>query len=244
MYHLAGRARMLLPLIVADTFFLWMFLAADPLERMADAGHMVGDPVASRARAYRFAADWRHGMAGNSPLYMPGFFALAAAAWFWAASRSTRRLLTEGTTVLVAALGIAWLAVPTGAVTVVEAFHREVGDRVLGIPPAWSGRAALDGMYTAATWTVFVVGSRQAIARRSIWRLAPAAVMALVLVFVRPWTVGDFSSLWIDRAAAGDVVAVWSLVAMPALATLLVAAELSPHLVQTAFKRFRTNVEK
>ena len=35
-------------------------------------------------------------MAGNSPLYMPGFFAVAIAIWFWCAGKSLPRMLAEG----------------------------------------------------------------------------------------------------------------------------------------------------
>ena len=59
--------------VAAQALFLWMFLSADPLEQ-----------VAPSAAAWRFASDWRHGMAGNSWLYMPGFFATAAALWLYA----------------------------------------------------------------------------------------------------------------------------------------------------------------
>ena len=89
--------------LVACTFFLWMFFAAATLERTADVGGI--SPSSGRdahAVAYEFAARWRHGMSGNSPLYMPGFFAVAIAAWFWCAGKSLTRLLVEGLTLLAA----------------------------------------------------------------------------------------------------------------------------------------------
>lgn len=58
-----------------------MFLAADSLEQLAASGAF-GDAREAQA-AFAFAASWRHGMAGNSPVYMPGFFAVAIAAWIW-----------------------------------------------------------------------------------------------------------------------------------------------------------------
>ena len=64
-------------LIAADGVFLWMFLSTDPLEQLAVAVRPTAD--ASRQRALAFAAAWRHGMAGNSWIYMPGFFVTAAA---------------------------------------------------------------------------------------------------------------------------------------------------------------------
>ena len=82
---------------------MWMFLAAAPLETLAATGGLAGRHEADVvAEGYRVAADWRHGMAGNSPLYMPGFFALAVAAWFWADSSRTpaMRLIVEGGMIL------------------------------------------------------------------------------------------------------------------------------------------------
>ena len=57
-----------------------MFFAAATLEQTAELGWISAPPGRdARAVAYEFAARWRHGMAGNSPLYMPGFFAVAIA---------------------------------------------------------------------------------------------------------------------------------------------------------------------
>src|ERR1700752_1928845 len=83
--------------LVACTLFLWMFFAASTLERTADVGGISGPPGRNaRAVAYEFAAKWRHGMAGNSPIYMPGFFAAAVALWFWSAGKSLLRIVAEG----------------------------------------------------------------------------------------------------------------------------------------------------
>ena len=72
-FPLASSALML----VACILFLWMFFAAATLERTADLGGISAPPGREvRLLAYEYAARWRHGMAGNSPLYMPGFFAV------------------------------------------------------------------------------------------------------------------------------------------------------------------------
>src|SRR5688500_20120960 len=64
-------------MLVTCIFFLWMFFAAATLERTADLGWISAVDRRSagqdaRAIAYEFAARWRHGMSGNSPLYKIG----------------------------------------------------------------------------------------------------------------------------------------------------------------------------
>jgi hypothetical protein len=78
----AGRASALALLTAANAAFLWMFLSTDPLEQMAaEIQATRGLPAAD---AFQFAAAWRHGMAGNSWVFMPGFFVTAAAVWLHA----------------------------------------------------------------------------------------------------------------------------------------------------------------
>ena len=90
------RARMrlsssatLVALFFSQTLFLWMFYAAEGLEQMAKAGSVVASPPVNAVEVtYRYAADWRHGMAGGSPLYMPGFFAAAITTWLLACNQN------------------------------------------------------------------------------------------------------------------------------------------------------------
>jgi hypothetical protein len=73
--HETGAIVPSIALLGGTAFFLWMFLAVAPLESLGDSGGFSGTDLSRvAATSYRFAADWRHGMAGNSPLYMPGFF--------------------------------------------------------------------------------------------------------------------------------------------------------------------------
>jgi hypothetical protein len=237
--ELARRAA----LLAAAAFFLWMFLAAAPLETLADTGGLAGRPGADVvAEGYRVAADWRHGMAGNAPLYMPGFFALATAAWFWAASSRTpaMRLIVEGGILLAGAYIVGRLCAGLATTSVVTAGERLAELTVVARWPAPPARAAAQGLYTAATWMVFVVACRRALARRSFVPLACVPPMAALLVLVRPWTADDFVALWMVRATAGDVVALGSAAAIPVLATALVLTEWSPQWVQTQRSARRT----
>lgn len=166
-------------LFAACLLFFWMFLAADPLER---------------AGAVAYAALWRHGMAGNSPLYMPGFFAVAVAAWWWSHARRLSRLWIEGSAVVIAACVVAAALVPSPSL-----------------------RAVVHATYTLITWTIFVVCCRRALARRS-WRpLWPVPLMTLGLVAIRTWTLDDVRTIWYERLLNGDAAAVASSLAIPFL---------------------------
>ena len=222
----------LVALFVADTFFLWMFLAAAPLEGMADAGQFVPDTPSARERAYAFAASWRHGMAGNSPLYMPGFFALALSVWFWLQPNDLRGLLLERLASLFAAAAFAWMLGPLGAGNALAAFSEATRTSWTGPIPRASVEAVAAGAYTALTWTSFVAGSRLALARGSFVYLLPVPVLTVGLAIVRPWTVDDFAAFWIAQSAAGDVVATLSWLAIPIVAAVLVFHERQVHRVQ------------
>ncbi len=196
-------------LIAGQTLFLWMFLSADPIET-------VGQSEAALA----FAADWRHGMAGNSWVYMPGFFATAAAVWLHAsvAGRVTAsRLAASGLAAFLAAA----LMAPVGAHLALSEFRLLVATGLPTTLPRFTARAALQALYTLATWSVFVLACRTALERRT-WRpFVLPAILTIGLMVIRPWTVGDFTSLWLRRIAAGDLVACVSAAAIPLLAALL-----------------------
>jgi hypothetical protein len=212
-------------LFAAQSLFLWMFLAADPLEELADAGAF---GPGARDAAYAFAAAWRHGMAGNSPLYMPGFFAVAAATWVWSereppASRWSR--VRSVLLALLAAITVTLTAVSLDPTTVVASFEQTTMLAAREAARAPRQHALVVGLYTLATWSAFVVGSRLALARRSLLPLAPVPVLTAGLVAIRPWTVDDFTATWGRRSLEGDPVAIGSLVAVLLLAIVLVARE-------------------
>ena len=222
-------------LCLADALFLWMFLGVAPLEQLADRGAI----AAQRDDVYRFASAWRHGMAGNAPLYMPGFFAIAATAWFGVARQSKTRLAIELTLILFASLGLAWLAWPTGAAIVMSDFGRESGIQVPSAPPVPSFGAILTGCYTALTWTAFVMACRIALRNRSLRPFVPVAALTAILAVARPWTVGDFTHHWTTRAASGDVVATASVIACIVLGAMLALSEMNADVSRT--RRSETN---
>jgi hypothetical protein len=213
--------------MAACTFFLWMFLATTPLERMADVGLITSnagqDP---RHTAYAFAAQWRHGMAGNSPLYMPGFFITAAAVWFWSVGKTLRRMLVEATAMLGIAFVVANALVPFGIPMVLGRFRLQTGCAVSGAPLGGSAIAAAQAVYTLLTWNTFLIASRFALKLHSFKPLLVPSVLAVVLAFARPWTVGDLASLWIRRSCNAEPAATLSLAIVPILATFLVLCEL------------------
>jgi len=210
-----GTERVLTVALVgaAQAVFLWMFLSADPLEK-----------AAASEQVLRFAADWRHGMAGNAWIYMPGFFATAAAVWLRSLRGPPAATAVDIIIVLPAAFCLAALASARGTPIAASDLWISTGIALPSLLPRPSSAGALQGLYTLATWTVFVLACRTALARRSWWPFAAPAVLSIGLALIRPWTVDDFVGLWRSRVAAGDTVACASLVAVGALAALLAVA--------------------
>lgn len=213
---LRGSDRVLTSALVvaSQALFLWMFLSADPLEQMADS-------EAGR----RFAADWRHGMAGNSWLYMPGFFATAAALWLYVRTEARRTIVVRQVAGLcaIAALAAA-LGSQAGARMAVADFELATLTDLPSLLPRPSAVGAARGLYTLATWSVFVLACRRVLVTRT-WRpFVLPAIMAVGLALIRPWTVNDFTTLWMDRVAAGDPVACGSAAGAAAMGGLLAAS--------------------
>jgi hypothetical protein len=216
----ADRGLIAGPLVAAQALFLWMFLAADPLEQLAWTGALGADADV-RDRAFAFAAAWRHGMRQNSPLYMPGFFAVAAAAWIWS-ERVRRRAFCSYSVALAVAFAIACAAAPAGTEAVLTSFHAETGIMPPRSVPSASLRAMLAAAYTLVTWTAFVVGCRVAVQHRSWLPLAPVPLLTVGLIVLRPWTVDEFTTTWWARSSEGNPTAILSAALIPVLAAYLV----------------------
>jgi hypothetical protein len=216
-------------MLVTCSFFLWMFFAAATLERTADLG-FISAPAGQDARpiAYEFAARWRHGMSGNSPLYMPGFFAVAIASWFWCNQKSLLRMLLEGFTILAVATVCAALLAPYASTRIVSQFSGQAGMSISQFSTAGTWTAWAQGVYSLLTWTTVIIASRWSIRLRSPKPLMIPLVLNLVLAFVRPWTVADFTSQWLKETLAGEPIAVISFLLVPVLSAFLAWVELRP----------------
>ena len=225
-----ARAQVLLAvwLLAAQAFFLWMFLSTEPLERMAEAGRVRGGlPGEVRASAYRYAAEWRHGLAGGWPLYVPGFFAAAVVTWFWSFWRSLRRLIPECAGILCLALVAGLLAAPLGAELVARGFERETGLGCARPLPGPSAQGAMVGLCTLVAWTVVVLSCHRALWWRSYRPLLAPVLADLALVFARPFTFDDLVAVWVQRALGGQPLAIVSLLLVPTVAVFLVQAHLA-----------------
>jgi hypothetical protein len=233
-------------LVGGAAFFLWMFLAVAPLESLADSGGFSGTDLTRVATtSYRFAADWRHGMAGNSPLYMPGFFVLALATWLWVGGRDRRivNLVLEGAGILLLGLVFAWGCSDVAQTAIVSSFERSSGLTVAASWPEPSGRAIGQGLYTAIAWMTSIGACRRALDGRTFAPLLVIPPVTIVLALIRPWTVDDFTALWIDRAMSGSVAAIGSLAAIPLLAVALIWSTGGRQWVQTQRSERRTAVD-
>jgi hypothetical protein len=207
-------------LVVSQTLFLWMFLSADPLEQLANG-------YGSRADAVmQFAAQWRHGMAGNSPLYLPGFFMTAAAVWMYARGQPGAIAHAGGVALAaVIAFGAAGALAPWGAEAVVRAFDSKISSAAPASIPRASLHASMIGGYTLLTWATFVTCARTSLVRRSFSPLLLPAALTVGLVLVRPFTADDFTRHWAVQVVEGDLVAWLSLLSVIGLATALVKSE-------------------
>ena len=224
--------------LVACTLFLWMFFAAATLERTADLGGISAPPGRdAREVAYEFAAKWRHGMAGNSPIYMPGFFAAAIALWFWSAGKSLPRVLAEGAILISASSVCATLLAPYGAPRVLRDFAEQEGFTVSHVTSAGTWIAFAQGVYSLLTWSTLIIASRWCIKLRSPKPLLIPVVLNLVLAFVRPWTVADFTSRWMRQTLEGETVAVISFLLVPIISGFMAWIELRSRSKKTGAHR-------
>jgi len=226
-------------MLVTCIFFLWMFFAAATLERTADLGWISAVDRRSagqdaRTVAYDFAASWRHGMSGNSPLYMPGFFAVAIASWFWCNKKSLLRMLLEGFIILAVAAGCASVLAPYAAGQIVSDFSEQAGVSVSQVATSETWIAWAQGLYSLLTWTTVIIALRWSIKLRTPKPLLIPLVLNFVLAFVRPWTVADFTSQWIKEAMEGKPTAVISLLLVPTLSAFLTWVELRRPKQKTA----------
>jgi hypothetical protein len=212
-------------LLVAQIVFLATFLAAEPLEILADTGQ-----IQARETAYLYASRWRHGMAGNWPMYMPGFFAVAISAWFWALRRTPRQMIQQGLGLMLVALVVALLLQPLGAAAVAGQFQAETGLLTSDALSRLSSNTAIGifrSVYTLLTFTVGIVSIQIAIDRRRPWPLLLPLVMNLILAAIRPWTVGDFTHHWIRQTLDLNPVATFSLLAAISAAVVMVLGQIT-----------------
>jgi hypothetical protein len=222
----AVRACAFALLIAADALFLWMFFSTDPLEQLAADVRPTADALATEA--FRFAAAWRHGMAGNSWIYMPGFFAVAAAIWLHARHVPEHLGRTDRWAAGALALVAAGAAAPLGSAAVVATFGDTHGGRLsatLATMPYPSPAGTFNGIYTLLTWSVFVLACRASLVQSTVRPFAAPGVLTVGLVMLRPWTVDDFVDHWARGVGTGDVPALLSLALLFIIAALLLTCE-------------------
>ena len=218
-------------LLLSCAFFLWMFFAAAALEHTADLGGTTSSSEKdARAAAYEYAARWRHGMAGNSPVYMPGFFAVAIAVWFWSARKTLWRTLAEGLLVLGGAAVLASLLASYAAPRIVSSFQAQEHFTVSQTASSGTWVSSAQGVYSLLTWATVIIAARWSIKRKSFKPLLVPFALNVILALVRPWTVADFTSMWVSQALDGKPVAVISFMLIPLLAGLMAWVELRPTL--------------
>jgi hypothetical protein len=157
---------------------------------------------------------------------MPGFFAVALASWFWCDKKSLLRMLLEGFTLLAVAAVCAAVLARYAAPRIVSDFSEQAGVSISQFSSAGTGIAWAQGSYSLLTWTTVIIASRWSIKLRSPKPLLIPFVLNLILAFVRPWTVADLTSQWLNEAFDGEPTAVISLLLVPILSAFLGWVEL------------------
>lgn len=214
-------------LLAAHTLFLWMFFSADSVAQMAALGRGSGPPDLDVGLvAGRFAAQWKHGMAGNSPLYMPGFFAVGLLTWLWSIGRPLRALVAEWVAILAIGFVLAAVLAPLGAVHAIESFERSSGLARVAAAPGPSLASLGVSTFTLFSWTAAIFCLQLSVERRSLKPMALPVALHYILLRMRPWAINDFTTQWFGDVSRGRPVAVLSLVAVPVLVTGLVIYQL------------------
>ncbi len=215
-------------LFAAQAFFLWMFFSTQGLERLAYAGACSGAATAAvRAAAYRYAAEWRHGLSGGWPVYVPGFFIAAAVTWFWSFGRPLRKLVPECAVIMTAATLAALAASPAGLRAVLDSFYADAGIACRGaVPPPEVAPVAI-AVYTLVAWTILVLSCHRALWCRNYWPLIFPVIADAVLIVVRPFTFDDLMTTWFSRARQGEPIALASFALVPAISMVMVWGQLA-----------------
>jgi hypothetical protein len=222
-------------LIAAQAHFLWMFFAAEAVPQAAAAAAADGTAPGSLAlEAARFAAQWKHGMTGNSPIYMPGFFAVGLLTWLWSLGRPLRRLAIEWVVLAAAATVVgAWLS-PLGAARALRGFQEMHPVALPGLPAGFTTASAGVSLFTLLTWSAGIVCLQRSIARRSVAPMSAPLILNLLLVRLRPGAASEYTSRWVANLAEGDPVAIASLIAVPVLLALVISYQLRSEGVREA----------
>lgn len=210
-----------LGLFLSQIFFLWMFFTAGGLERLAELNLISGAPEAEAKRlAFEFAAQWRHGMTNGWWLYMPGFCATAVAVWFWVYGLTWQKMIAEFAMTILLAVIAALLLSPYSTGFVVASFQLQTGLRCNGSVSLVAPRVIGQGLFTLLNWGSFIAVCQICLVKKTLRPLLLPAVLSVILLFIRPFTVGDFTSFWWQQIRQGDVVAIFSAALIPILSAL------------------------
>ena len=215
------RPSILLP-IAAHFLFQWTFLAAEGLERSAEAGHFrTANGSATKAAAYRYAYEWRHGMVGRWPLFVPGFFAVAIGTAVQSRGRAVLELIAEGIAIMSAATLAAKALAPIGTRHLVRVFERDSGLKCEAPPQGSTWAGAGTGALTAGSWSALVIAAQRAVAAKSLRPLLLPLALYALLASLRRGQLGSLVVPWLRRALRRDLTAMGSLALAGAAAVVL-----------------------
>ncbi|MGI8971293.1 MAG: hypothetical protein ACR2HB_11395 [Dehalococcoidia bacterium] len=171
--------------------------------------------------AHRFADDWKHGMLGGWPVFVPGFFLLTLATALWSRDRSWREIVGQGIGVIIIATIVARALAPLGTARLFPIFEHAAGLMVQRRPiDPPLGRSAT-GVFTLVSWCSLVIAYQYAVIRHRVWPLIPPIGVSVLLNGVRPGELRSLVEPWTQRLQTGDPVAVHTTILIPLLLALL-----------------------
>ena len=193
----------------AAAFFLWMYLASEPLTASVEAGAFGERPVEFATQAETYGYEWRHGQAGW-PVYVPGFF-VAAFAVAPLALHDSRRAFVVLVAGVAAGWAVAWLFAGAGREIVAREFAARQGTTVEGELTAIAAWRAFPAAATFVAWSPLVIGYGRAVRGDGArWVMAAGAGYIAVAGIRGTFAFGELARTWANRAMDGDVVAMWS----------------------------------
>jgi hypothetical protein len=153
-------------------------------------------------------------------------------------------MLAEGLPLLGASAVCAALLAPYAAPRILSDFVAQERVSVSHASSSGTWITSAQGIYSLLTWSTGVIASRWSIRLRSLKPLLIPLGLNIVLAFVRPWTVADFTSRWLRQALDGEPAAVISFLLVPMISAFLAWVELRPTRQQTVGAQNRASYSK
>ena len=200
----------------AYLLFMWMFFATEAFKadlwNAYESGVLTVDQL---EHGLRLGSAWRHGMVGDWPVFMPGFFVLSFALVWWSAQRSVRRGWPEVLGLLLTASICGAALTHYGQALLSALLERDIGIALNGAAPGWDRLGVATGLLTACAWTLCVLLGLSAIELKQPQIMLLALIPYAVLYVARPGAADELNDEWARRIVLGEPAALLTLALIP-----------------------------